>query len=441
MIAGYAEHGHVQSALELFHQWQENDFMPNISSWNSVIRACALSNLNEDALWYFNQMMQEGYLPEDITFATVLSACTSLRAQNQGKFLHVSLLEKGLASDVFLGNTLINLYAKCGNFKQANVVFDRLPERDCVTWNALISGHSLHGNCTEALKLFHDMQKSGYHPDLVTWNALLTGQVQHGHAEEALQLFEAMEGQGPKPDTVTFLNVLKACSSMASLKKGKLFHTYMLESVTIIDLSVCNALIDMYAKCGSLEDACSVFVALPKRDAVTWNSMIAANFKHNQNMKAFAYLKDMQLEGFQPDEVTFLCVLSAYRQESAIDPSALQFICTHMAGGISLSQEQYSSIVDLLGSKGFLQAAGKMLTKEFMKDDLQAWASLLRHCKMFGNVHLGRQCFDHIQSLDDQYTTCYELMSALYTDMGMWEDAHQIRSMQSCAEGCKKSFM
>lgn len=439
MIAGYAQHGHVNKMLELFLQLQMDDLEPNIATWNAVIGGCAHNKLNEEALRLFNQMVHEGCLPEDITFASILNACTNIEAENLGKLLHVQLLENGLSADVFLGNTLINLYVKCGNLQHARLVFQRLPQQDCVTWNALISGYALHGNCSEALELFHDMQKKGQSPDLVTWNALLTGHVQHGPIEKVLLLFQQMEEQGRKPDSVTFVNVLKACSLMAAFKKGKLIHAYLLETDSTSDLFVCNALIDMYAKSGNLNDAHKVFNMLPKRNLVTWNSLLSANSAHNQFKAMFECFGNMQSEGFQPDEVTLLCILSACARGGCVDPGGSHFISILKAHGISPKPEQYSCVVDLLGRNGFLHEAESLLDITSMRGHLQAWSSLLSHCRMYGDVHLGRRCFDHILSLDDQYTSGYELMSALYADMGMWESVGQIQDLQRRAEEAERS--
>ncbi|MCO5570275.1 hypothetical protein L7F22_023994 [Adiantum nelumboides] len=326
MIAGYAQHGHVSTMLELFWKLQRGDLEPNIATWNAVIAGCAHNKRNEEALHLFLQTVQEGCLPEDMTFASVLNACTNMEVQNMGKLLHVQLIESGLSSDVFLGNTLINLYVKCGDLQLALMVFKRLPLQDCVTWNALISGYSLHGNCSEALELFHEMQKRGQKPDLVTWNALLTGHVQHGYIKEALLLFQQMQEQGKSPDSVTFINVLKACCLMAAFKRGKLIHAFLMETNAISDLFVCNALIDMYAKCGSLCDAYAVFKVLPKRDLATWNSILAANSAHNHFKAVFEGFKNMQWEGFQPDEVTLRCILSACARGGSVAPSGSHFI-------------------------------------------------------------------------------------------------------------------
>lgn len=438
MIAGYAQFGHVEKMMELFQQLQKGDLVPNTVTWNVVIGGCVQSDLSEKAFHLFNQMQQDGCMPNDVTFACVLNACTSMEAQDHGKLIHLRVIESGLSSDVFLGNTLINFYVKCGELEHAYELFKRLPQQDCVTWNILITGYALNDHSEEALRLFHDMQKKGQIPDLVTWNALLTGHVQHRRGEQALLLFQQMEQQGKKPDRISFANVFKACSIMAALDKGKLIHAYMIETNFSLDLLVFNAVIDMYAKCGSLDDAYRVFRWLPKRDSVTWNSIIAAHGVHNQYSTMLKCFEHMQQEGFQPDEVTFLCILSACTRGGFLDSGHSHFTSMLKYHSISPKPEHYNCMVDLLGRKGFLKEAESLLEMEAMKGNVQGWTSLLSHCRTYGDVDLGRQCFDHAIFIDDQYTSSYELMSGLYADMGMWENVAHVQELRRRVSAQKK---
>jgi pentatricopeptide repeat protein len=173
-------------------------------------------------------MQQEGVQPDSVTFAGVLKACSSVVAIEEGRCVHQQIIQSGLESDVCVGHSLVDMYARCRSMEDAWRVFNKIPSRDVVTWTTMILGH-----------------------------------VQCSQGQKALELFRQMQWDGVQPDSVTFLGVLKACASVVAIEEGRCAHEQIIQSGLELDIFVGNSLVHMYAKCGSMEDAWSVFNKLP----------------------------------------------------------------------------------------------------------------------------------------------------------------------------------
>ncbi|KAJ7298872.1 hypothetical protein O6H91_06G075800 [Diphasiastrum complanatum] len=243
------------------------DTMPekNVYSWTTMITSYAQFGKGEEALEVFDLMRQEGVKPDKITFVSLLKACSDPRFLREGKLIHSHLVESGLSSDTYIGTALFNMYGKWGDLEQARKVFDTLPERSVVSWNAMMAAYAQHGHAREALQLYEKMKKSCVEPDTYTFtivmnacadlSALRKAYGQHGEEKLALQLYEKMRWEGVPAITVTFLSILDVCATLGSLSEGVLIHEIMIDSGLASDISVGNALINMYGKCGNLEKA------------------------------------------------------------------------------------------------------------------------------------------------------------------------------------------
>ncbi len=185
--------------------------------------------------------------PNSVTFVGVLNACASVVALEDGRCVHQQIVECGWDSDVFVANSLVDMYAKCGSIEDALSVFNKMP--------------------------FHDV---------VSWNAMIFGYVQFGQGQKALELFQQMQGEGVRPNSVTFVGVLNAYASVVALEEGRCVHQQIVECGWDSDVFVGSSLVDMYAKCGSIEDASRVFKKLPSRDVVTWTAMILGHVQSGQ---------------------------------------------------------------------------------------------------------------------------------------------------------------
>ncbi len=147
--------------------------------------------------------------------------------------------------------------------------------------------------------------------DRCLWNRSLARNVKAGRYEKAMEIFQQMQEQGMSPDKFTFLPVLNACASLRALEQGRHAHEQIVKSCCESNVFVGTSLVDMYAKCGSLEDAWRVFNKMPSRNVVSWNVMILGHVKCGQGHKALELFQQMQHEGVQPSCVTFTGVLNA----------------------------------------------------------------------------------------------------------------------------------
>lgn len=237
VIRMYACLGSLVEANQVFRKLPA----PTIFVWTSIISAHCYNGRAEQAIQLYHCMRQSSAAqPDNYLFVAVLKACAATANLAAGRLVHNHAGQVGLESDVFVGNALVDMYGKCGSATCARMLFDKLPSKNVVTWSAMIAAYA-----------------------------------QNGLGREALKLYQAMRQDGVTPDRVAFISILKACGSIGDLQTGQEIHTHILQRKLETDLSVGNTLVDMYCKCGSLDYACRVFEAMPSRNAVTWNAMIA----------------------------------------------------------------------------------------------------------------------------------------------------------------------
>ncbi len=189
-------------------------------------------------------MQQKGTTPDSFTFVLVLNSCASSGALQEGRRVHEQIIASGCEANVFVGSSLVDMYAKCGSMGDAWRVFNKMPSRNVVTWNAMTFGH-----------------------------------VKCGQGQKALELFQQMQQEDIWPDPVTFVGVLNACASVLALEEGRRAHEQIIQSGCESDVFVGSSLVDMYAKCGSMEDAQIVFNKMPSRNVVSWNAMLLPHAK------------------------------------------------------------------------------------------------------------------------------------------------------------------
>lgn len=232
--------------------------------------------------------MLEEMEPGDFTFNVVLQACSSVADLSRGNIIHSHIVESNLEFDVCIGNTLINTYVKCGSIEDALCVFDKMPARTTVAWSSVITG------CAD-----------------------------ESNGQKALQLFCLMLPSGLQPNIVTYIGVLRACANTGFLMDGKLVHALIIEDISVLDLKVKNILIDLYGKCGSVDDADIIFHRLCERSMVSWSTLLSLYADYGHHEVIFHAFQQMQHEGVEQDCATFEGVLRACSQ-SHTDWLALQ---------------------------------------------------------------------------------------------------------------------
>ncbi|KAH9549386.1 hypothetical protein CY35_10G016600 [Sphagnum magellanicum] len=375
----YAKCGSIEDAWRVFNKMPSRD----VVTWTAMILGHVKCRQGQKALELFQQMQQEGVQPNTVTFVGVLNACASVVALEEGRCVNQQIVKCGWESDVFVGSSLVDMYVKCGSMEDAWRVFNKMPSRNVVTWTAMISGHV---NC--------------------------------GQGQKALELFRQMQQEGVRPDSVTFVGVLNACASVVALEEGKCVHQQIVECGWDSDVFVANSLIDMYAKCGSMEDAWRVFNKMPSRDVVTWTTILGGCAMHGHGKEALKYFEQMCEEGVQPNDITFICLLSACSHSGLVDEGMHCYASMVTDYMISAKLEHYTCMVDLLGRAGRLQEAENMVMAVPCKPHVAAWMALLGACRIRGNVEMAERVAKRILEMEPNNAAVYVLLSNIYAAAG-----------------------
>ncbi|KAM1516046.1 hypothetical protein ACFXTH_015065 [Malus domestica] len=282
LVSMYSECGLLHSARKVF------DFLPvsvrDVVSWNSIVSGYVQSNRNRHALQVFEEMLAFTR-PDNVTLVSAFTACGKMGCLHLGWQIHGLVLAGGFALDVFLGSSLIDMYAKCGRMDDARKVFERIEQRNVVCWTSMIAGYAQSRSFKEAIKLFRGMQLDGV-----------------------------------EADAAMVACVISACGHSGALDHGRWVHTYCERSVFYTNISVKNALIDMYSKCGDIIRALGIFHDMRTRDVFTWTAMITGLALNGDSVGALEMFSQMEASSdVRPNEVTFLGVLSACSHGGFVD--------------------------------------------------------------------------------------------------------------------------
>ncbi|KAL6215792.1 hypothetical protein ACLB2K_015220 [Fragaria x ananassa] len=192
LVTGLARNGLVDNALEVFRQFKGQGVELNTVSWTSIIASCSQNGKDMEALELFREMQIEGVEPNSMTISCLLPACGNIAALMHGKAAHCFASRRGMLSDVYVGSALIDMYAKCGKIQLSRLCFDKMPTRNLVCWNAVMSGYAMHGKAKETMEIFHMMQRSGQKPDIISFTCVLSACSQNGLTEEGWYYFNSM---------------------------------------------------------------------------------------------------------------------------------------------------------------------------------------------------------------------------------------------------------
>ncbi|OWM85721.1 hypothetical protein CDL15_Pgr029144 [Punica granatum] len=261
---------------------------PSASSWIESLRSKTRSNLFKEAVSTYICMTTAGIPPDNFAFPAVLKAAAALQDLHLGKQLHAQALKLGYASSsVTVSNTLIHFYGKCGDIGDASQAFDRISNRDQVSWNSMIAAACRFEDWGLAIQLFRSMMTSG----------------------------------DAEPSSFTLVSLALACSNLSKLVGsllGKQVHAYSLRNGHSETFTV-NALIAMYAKLGRVDDCIALFKSFEDRDLVSWNTVISSLSQNKRYLEALLCLHHMVLDGTKPDAVTIASILPACSQLQMFD--------------------------------------------------------------------------------------------------------------------------
>ncbi|CAH9125247.1 unnamed protein product [Cuscuta epithymum] len=390
LIDMYFKCRNVDLARNIF----QDSVLVDVAICTSMISGFAVNRMNLEALEVFRWMLFKRMKPNALTLASLLPACTELAAIKLGKELHGTAFKLGYEGKCFVGSALTDMYAKCGRLDLAHQIFALLSEKD-----------------------------------MVCWNSLITGCCKNGEPEQAIGLFRKMGAEGWKYDCVSISGALSACANIPALHHGKEIHSFMIKGAFHNDLFAESALIDMYAKCGYLQTARNVFDLMNKRNEVSWNSIISAYGNHGLLDESLNLFRGMEEDGFRPDHVSFLAILSACGHAGRVELGKSYFNCMIQDYHIIPRMEHYACMIDLHGRAGCLEETFKIIKSMPIAPDAGIWGALLGACRVYGHVELAEMASEYLFNLDPQNSGYYILLSNLQADSGEWERASKTRNL------------
>jgi pentatricopeptide repeat protein len=347
-------------------------------AWNAVIASHAQAGERaDDALRRFSQMQEEGCLPGRFTHANLLSGFTSCEDAMQGKRVHAALAGSVLEADVVIVNALVTMYARCEKkAESARMVFDGAPMLDVVAWNGMLAS---------------------YEDKL-----------------EALQLLGRMLLAGIMPDRVTYVSLVSVCASQSFAAEGKRMHARIVASKYSGDVNLGNALVSMYAKCGSARDASIVFENMQVRDVVSWNAIITAYALCGSGHEAIG-LYDRMMRFATPNKVTYLVVLVACSHAGLLEEAFFFFLFCSPIHGLEPAEEHYNCIVELLGRSGLVEESERIIDLlPLLRNSALAWATLLGFCRVHCDEDCGERAASNALHLEPGNSSLYVLLSNIY---------------------------
>ncbi|XP_066386635.1 pentatricopeptide repeat-containing protein At2g42920, chloroplastic-like isoform X1 [Miscanthus floridulus] len=385
---------------------------PNSFMWNTVIRALSDGARPDAAVALFVDMLGSPTRPERRTFPSLLAAYSRLGRAGDGAALHGMTLKLGLAGDAYVRNSTIAMYASCGRADEALALFGQCPEFDAVACNSAIVALARAGRVGEARAVFDGMPER----TVATWSAMVSAYARAARCGEALALFSAMQAGGVEPNANVLVSVLGCCASLGALDQGAWVHAYIDRHGVAMNALVVTALVDMYCKCGSVDDARQVFDAARSQGSAklsSWNSMMQGLAVHGQWREAIALFSELRSYGLSPDNVTFIAVLTAYGHAGMPDEARAAFASMATEHSVEPGIEHYGCLVDALARAGRLREAEDAIRSMPMAPDAAVWGALLSGCRLHGDADLGARAAREAVRCDPRDSGAYVLAASV----------------------------
>ncbi|XP_061337568.1 putative pentatricopeptide repeat-containing protein At3g08820, partial [Gastrolobium bilobum] len=482
--------GHTQYTKLVFNQTKD----PNIYLWNTMIRGMVSNDCFHDAIQLYGSMRIAGFIPDNFTFPFVLKACARLSCFQLGLNLHSLVVKTGFDFDVFVKTSLVCLYSKCGYLKDARKVFDDIPDKNVVSWTAIICGYIESGHYKEAIDLFKGLLEMGLRPDsfslvrvlyactrlgdlvngqwidryitesglhknvfvatslvdmyakcgsmeearcvfdgmlekdIVCWSAMIQGYASNGLPKEALNLFFEMQKENLKPDCYAMVGVLSACARLGALDLGNWAKGLMDANQFLSNPVLGTALIDLYAKCGSMAQALEVFKMMKGKDRVVFNAVISGLAMNGHVRATFGVFGQMEKHGMQPDGNTFVGLLCGCTHAGLVNDGRRYFNSMSHVFSVTPAIEHYGCMVDLLARAGLLFEAQNLIKSMPMKANAIVWGALLGGCRLHRDTQLAEHVLKQLIELEPWNSGHHVLLSNIYSANRRWDEAEKIRS-------------
>ncbi|XP_065873454.1 pentatricopeptide repeat-containing protein At2g22070-like [Euphorbia lathyris] len=397
----YAKCGATPDAKKVFDSMSVHDQV----SWTSVITGFSQNGCGKEAILMFKEMLLSQIKPNCLTYSSVISACRGLQKMmfEVSTLLYAHVIKLGFDANSFVLSSLIDCYSKCGRIDYASLLFYEIRERDAVLFTSMISGYS---------------QNLCY--------------------EEALKLFVEMRNCDMSPTDYTLSSILSSCGGLTSLQQGRQVHSLITKMGSESNVFVVSALLDMYSKCGSIDEARRLFDQTGTKNSVLWTSMITAYAQNGQGSNALKIFERFMFEGYKPDNISFTAILTACNHAGLLNEGINYFNKMTSEYGLVPEVDQYACLVDLYARKGQLRKAKDLMEEMLCSPNYVIWSSLLSYCKVYGDVELGREAANMLFEIEPNSAAPYITLASIYAEAGLWEEVAQVRKLMQ-QKGVRKS--
>ncbi|XP_057799261.1 putative pentatricopeptide repeat-containing protein At1g10330 [Salvia miltiorrhiza] len=412
------------------------DLWVNTLLYNTLIRTYLNLSRPHTSLSLFREMLHSQAAPNSYTFPSVLKAIASLSksygTSRIGYSLHAQCVERGLLDDPFVRTSFLSLYSQFGDIRSAHKVFDEIPQPCIVSNNAMLDAFGKGGNMDLAISMFFSMPKR----DVYSWTTIINGYAQNGCFMEAIRFFiEMMRDEDVirgllRPSEATFVSVLSSCANSDDglvLYQGKQIHGYMVRIEKELSVFSGTALISFYGKMGCLSYAFKVFNGMSVKKVCAWNAMLCSLALNGRESLALEMFEKMKSLGLCPNEVTFVCVLSACARAKLVELGMELFQAISRDFSITPTMEHYGCVVDLLGRAGLLKEAYEFVRSMPFEADASVLGALLGACRVHGDVDLGNEVGQRLLELQPNHCGRYVLLSSIYAGAEIWDHAAALR--------------
>ncbi|KAK4586777.1 hypothetical protein RGQ29_023796 [Quercus rubra] len=376
---------------------------------------------------------------------------------------HSNVLKCGFLNDTFATNHLINCYVRLQEIQDAHQVFDEMPEPNVVSWTSLMAGYVDVGQPKMALRLFWKMPGSSVMPNdfslatvinacsiladvkvgrrihaqveilgmLFSWTSMITAYAQNAQGHNALQIFREFSSlMLGRPNHFMLASVINACASLGRLVSGKVTHGAVIRRGHDSNDVVASALVDMYAKCGSVSYSENVFMRIPNPSVISYTSMIVGAAKYGLGKLSLNLFKEMIDRRIKPNDVTFVGVLHACSHSGLIDEGLEHLKSMYVKHGVLPDAKHYTCVVDMLGRTGRLDKAYQLAKSIQVESDEGAllWGTLLSASRLHGRVDIAVEASKLLIESNQQVAGAYVTLSNAYALAGEWENVHSLRT-------------
>lgn len=412
MISGYGNNNRVDIARDMFDKMPER----NVVSWTSMICGYVKAGDMAEARILFYSMPVKDLASWNVMVSGYMDI---------GDYVNARIIFGEMPfHDTWSWNIMISGFCKAGELESAKDFFSKMPNKNIMSWGIMLDGCIKNGDIDGARSLFDQMPVK----NLVTWSTMIGGYARNGQPLNALKLFEQFKDQGIKPDETFILGIISACSQLGIIDAAEsIIHDYV-GPLLLSDMRVVTSLIDMYAKCGSIEKALKMFELAHQKDLLCYSTMIAALANHGLCRDALFLFEKMQKVNLKPDSVTFLGVLTACNHGGLVDEGRMYFKQMTEEFGIQPSEKHYACLVDLLGRVGCLEEAYKFIRSMPMRPHSVVWGALLAACRIHCNVQLAEVAAAELYKIEPDNSGNYVLLSNIYAAAGKWSGVAEVRA-------------